>query len=183
MSIYHDLEAIKAVAMEYMKKDGYNYNVIIHNPNAKGEFDLEAGSTYEFVMDSYFNTPRPNVILLHKTKDLVQVEKNKIAIMGMGGIEKDALHAAIHVHQDMPLALYPAHIIPGRILIPPPTDPFIFRPAPRINPFLLSELSNDGKKKRRRPSPISCRRKRRGKIKNKNHGTSRMEKIKEGTEQ
>jgi len=75
MSIYHNLEAIKAVAMDYTKKDGYNYNIILHNPNAKGEFDLASGSTYEFVMDSYFNTPRPNVILLHKTKDLLQVEE------------------------------------------------------------------------------------------------------------
>jgi hypothetical protein len=74
MSIYHDLEAIKAVALDYTKKDGYNYNIILHNPNAKGEFDLETGSTYEFVMDSYFNTPRPNVILICKTKDLLQAE-------------------------------------------------------------------------------------------------------------
>lgn len=75
MSIYHNLEAIKAVAIDYTTKDGYNYNIILSNPNAKGEFDLEAGSTYEFVRDSYFNTPRPNVILLHKTKDLLQVEE------------------------------------------------------------------------------------------------------------
>lgn len=74
MSIYHNLEAIKAVAMDYTKKDGYNYNIILHNPNAKGEFDLSAGSTYEFVMDSYFNTPRPNVILICKTKDMLQLE-------------------------------------------------------------------------------------------------------------
>lgn len=72
MNIYHDLEAIKAVALDYAKKDGYNYNIILHNPNDKGEFDSSVGSTYEFVMDSYFNTPRPNVILICKTKDLLQ---------------------------------------------------------------------------------------------------------------
>lgn len=77
MSIYHDLEAIKAVALDYAKDDGYNYNIILHNPNDKGEFDLSVGSTYEFVLDSYFNTPRPNVILLHKTKDLLQVEETQ----------------------------------------------------------------------------------------------------------
>lgn len=75
MSIYHDLEAIKAVALDYAKKDGYNYNIILHNPNNKGEFDLSVGSTYEFVMDSYFNKPRPNVILICKTKDLLQAEE------------------------------------------------------------------------------------------------------------
>ena len=73
-NIYHDLEAIKSVAVAHTKDDGYNYNIILHNPNDKGEFDLSLGSTYEFVMDSYFNTPRPNVILICKTKDLLQVE-------------------------------------------------------------------------------------------------------------
>lgn len=72
MSIHHDLEQIKMLAVESTKMDGYNYNVILNNPNDKGQFDLSVGSTYEFVMDSYFNTPRPNAILLHKTKDLLQ---------------------------------------------------------------------------------------------------------------
>lgn len=75
MNIHHDLEAIKMVAIEETKNYGYNYNIIINNPNDKGEFDLSAGSTYEFVADSYFNTPRPNVILLHRTKDLLEVEE------------------------------------------------------------------------------------------------------------
>ncbi len=75
MSIYHDLEAIKSVAIQQTKEDGYNYNIILHNPNAEGKFDLEVGSTYEFVMDSYFNTPRPNVVLICKTKDLLQEEE------------------------------------------------------------------------------------------------------------
>jgi len=74
MNVHHDLEAITAVALDYAKKDGYNYNIILHNPNTEGKFDLSVGSTYEFVMDSYFNTPRPNVILICKTKDLLQVE-------------------------------------------------------------------------------------------------------------
>lgn len=73
-NIYHDLEAITAVALHHTKHDGYNYNIILMNPNDKGEFDLSVGSTYEFVSDSYFNTPRPNVILLSKTKDLLQQE-------------------------------------------------------------------------------------------------------------
>lgn len=77
MSIYHDLEAIKSVALRQAKEDGYNYNIILHNPNAEGKFDLDAGSTYEFVMDSYFNTPRPNVILICKTKDLLQEEQTQ----------------------------------------------------------------------------------------------------------
>lgn len=76
-NIYHDLEAIKAVALDYTKRDGYNYNIILHNPNAEGKFDLDAGSTYEFVMDSYFNKPRPNVILICKTKDLIQQERSQ----------------------------------------------------------------------------------------------------------
>lgn len=71
-NIYRDLETIKAVALDYAKKDGYNYNIILHNPNDKGEFDSSVGSTYEFVMDSYFNKPRPNTIILFKTKDLLQ---------------------------------------------------------------------------------------------------------------
>jgi hypothetical protein len=75
MSIYHDLEAIKSVAIEATKEDGYNYNIILNNPNDKGEFDLSVGSTYEFVADSYFNKPRPNTILLFKTKDLLQQQE------------------------------------------------------------------------------------------------------------
>ena len=71
-NIYHDLEAITAVAIHHTEHDGYNYNIILHNPNDKGEFDLSVGSTYEFVSDSYFNKPRPNAILLHKTKDLLK---------------------------------------------------------------------------------------------------------------
>lgn len=74
MNIHHDLEAIKSVAMHYAKNDGYNYNIILNNPNADGEFDLNAGSTYEFVMDSYFNSPRPNAIVLFKTKDLIAMD-------------------------------------------------------------------------------------------------------------
>jgi uncharacterized protein YecA (UPF0149 family) len=87
MNIHHNLEVITAVALDHTKEDGYNYNIILHNPNDKGEFDIETGSTYEFVMDSYFNTPRPNVILLHKTKDLLQ-EKQVDSLIS--GIMKDA---------------------------------------------------------------------------------------------
>lgn len=69
MSIHHNLEQIKAVALEYAKQHNCNYNVIIHNPNDKGEFDMACGSTYEFVVDSYFETERPNIIRLYKTDD------------------------------------------------------------------------------------------------------------------
>lgn len=72
MSIHHNLEQIKAVALEYAKEHNCNYNVIIHNPNEKGEFDLSVGSTYEFVLDSYFETPRSNVIRLDTTDNLLK---------------------------------------------------------------------------------------------------------------
>ena len=72
-----DLEKMKLVAMAYAKAQHCNYNIIILNPNGNGEFDLSDGSTYEFVKDSYFETERPNVVLLHKTDDLLKLKISK----------------------------------------------------------------------------------------------------------
>ena len=69
-SIYANLELMKLVAVDRAKAHNCNYNVILFNPNADGKFDESFGSTYEMVGDSYFEKPRPNVILLHKTDDL-----------------------------------------------------------------------------------------------------------------
>ncbi len=68
MNIHYNLEAIKMIACEYAKKHNCNYNIIIHNPDEFGNFTQ--GSTYEFVVDSYFEKERPNVKLLFKTDDL-----------------------------------------------------------------------------------------------------------------
>ena len=66
-SVYHNLELTKTLALEYAKDHNCNYNVIIMNPNSKGEFDISAGSTYEIVQDSYFEKERPNAKLIFKT--------------------------------------------------------------------------------------------------------------------
>jgi hypothetical protein len=71
MSIYDNLEQMKMVAIDRAKAHGCNYNVILMNPNANGEFDSSVGSTYEMVADSYFQKERPHVKLLHKTDDLI----------------------------------------------------------------------------------------------------------------
>lgn len=70
-SIYHDLELMKQVALDRAKAHNCNYNIILMNPK-NGVFDEAAGSTYEMVADSYFEKERPNVILLHKTNDLLK---------------------------------------------------------------------------------------------------------------
>jgi tyrosine-protein phosphatase YwqE len=70
MSIYKNLEAIIDIAKDSALKYGMNYNVILFNPDLNGNFDPEI-STYEYVMDSYFEKERPNVILLYKTDDLL----------------------------------------------------------------------------------------------------------------
>jgi hypothetical protein len=72
MNIHHDLEKITMAAVEYAKQHNCNYNIILHNPDDKGQFDASAGSTYEFVIDSYFEKPRPNVILLGKTDSILK---------------------------------------------------------------------------------------------------------------
>lgn len=71
MDIHHNLELLKAVAMQKAKDHGCNYNIVLMNANSKGEFDAEYGSTYEFVADSYLQETATNVILLHRTDDLI----------------------------------------------------------------------------------------------------------------
>lgn len=71
MSIHHDKEGIRAVALHYAKEHNCNYNIILMNPDKNGQFCM--GSTYECVTDSYFEKERPNVILLEKTNDLLGI--------------------------------------------------------------------------------------------------------------
>lgn len=73
MDIHHDLEKMKLVAKAKAQEHNCNYNVIIMNPNSKGEFDLSEGSTYEMVRDSYFEKERPNAVLVCKTDDMEEV--------------------------------------------------------------------------------------------------------------
>lgn len=77
MSIYHNLEQMKLVAVAKAKEHNCNYNIIMLNPDEHGTFSLSAGSTYEMVADSYFDKPRPDAILLHKTDDLIIEEHKK----------------------------------------------------------------------------------------------------------
>lgn len=73
-NIHHDLEAITMVAVELAKEHRCNYNISLVNPNENGEFSMDAGSTYEFLADSYFEKDRPRVKIIHKTDDLIAAE-------------------------------------------------------------------------------------------------------------
>lgn len=73
MSVYKDLEKITDAAVHLSKEHKCNYNIILMNPDENGEFGY--GSTYEMVADSYFEKERPNVLLLHKTDDLIAQEQ------------------------------------------------------------------------------------------------------------
>lgn len=75
--IHTDLEKIKIVAMYHAKQHGINYNIIILNPNDKGEFDFASGSTYEYVTDSYLKKERNNIKLLITTDQLCQQQSNQ----------------------------------------------------------------------------------------------------------
>ena len=55
MDIHKNLEAIMSVAEYYSKEHKCNYTVILH-----------AGSTYEYVADSYFEKERSNCEIIHK---------------------------------------------------------------------------------------------------------------------
>lgn len=88
MNIHHDLEKIKNVAIHYAKEHNCNYNIILMNPNANGEFDLSSGSTYEYVTDSYFNKPRPNVIRLYTTDNLI---RSTVIVGAMDALEEKKL--------------------------------------------------------------------------------------------
>lgn len=65
MDIHRDLDAMKMLAKQKAKEHKCNYNVILFNPDANGQFIK--GSTYEMVADSYFEKDRPNVRLICKT--------------------------------------------------------------------------------------------------------------------
>lgn len=85
MDIHSDLELIKAVAIKKAQDHNCNYNIILLNPNSKGEFNVEYGSTYEFVADSHLQKDADNVVLLHRTDDLIKEMKSpKIGVVGMG---------------------------------------------------------------------------------------------------
>lgn len=73
-SVYKDYETMSLVALHYAKEHKCNYNIILRNPNENGEFD-PAFSTYEFVLDSYFDKERDNVILMAKTDDILREEQ------------------------------------------------------------------------------------------------------------
>lgn len=74
MSIYNNLDEMKMTAVHLAKKHNCNYNIIIMN-HEDGAFNENGGSTYEMVRDSYFETERPNVVKLHDTDELIQIEK------------------------------------------------------------------------------------------------------------
>lgn len=74
MNIYFDFEAIKNLALYYAKEHKVNYNIILRNP-VDGKFGV--GSTYEFVLDSYFDKERPNVVILHRTDDILKCEEGE----------------------------------------------------------------------------------------------------------
>ena len=75
MNIHHRLEDIKMVSIHNAKEHGCNYTVFIHNPDENGEFSLEHGSTYESVIDTYWDKPRPNAKILFRTDDLFAEEE------------------------------------------------------------------------------------------------------------
>lgn len=74
-TIYNDLEMMKAVATYFAQNHNCNYNIVIMNPDPEGNFNEEYGSTYEFVGDSFFEEDDQNVILLHKTNDLMNIKE------------------------------------------------------------------------------------------------------------
>lgn len=69
MSIYTNLDSIKKVAKFYSHQHSCRYNIILLNPDENGEFSFAAGSTYEYVRDTYFEKSRPHVIRICSTDD------------------------------------------------------------------------------------------------------------------
>lgn len=98
MSIHTNLEELKAIAIYNAKQHNCNYNIIIHNA-VDGAFK-EGESTYEFVRDSYFETDRPNCVLLHKTDDLIN--KREIIVVGNSGAGRS--YSVPHIN-NMPIAV------------------------------------------------------------------------------
>lgn len=91
---------------------------------------------------------------------------DKIVVMGMRNIDND-LPATMHIHHDIPLAMPLARMVPSTTTIPPPTNSFIFRAGPRIDPFILPESPNDGKKKKKKVITNFLLKKKKRKNKNK----------------
>lgn len=71
-NIRHNLSEMKEVALYYARQHRCNYNTILLNPNEDGEFDLKNGSTYENVVDSFFEKERPNATIVFKTDDVLK---------------------------------------------------------------------------------------------------------------
>jgi len=88
--IHKDLKAISDIAMAYSLKHNCNYNVIILNP-VNGEFDINS-STYEYVIDSYFDKERPNVIVVSKTDDSLQSDLGSRDLYGTTDIGNQYHH-------------------------------------------------------------------------------------------
>jgi hypothetical protein len=68
----NNLDEVKSSAISKARQHKMNFNVIILNPDGDGNFSIASGSTYQIVADAYFDTPRPNAILLCKTDDLLK---------------------------------------------------------------------------------------------------------------
>ena len=71
MAPHTDLELTKIIALQFAKKHNMNYTIFILNPNDKGEFDINAGSSYEMVIDTYWEKPRPNTKIVCTTDELL----------------------------------------------------------------------------------------------------------------
>lgn len=74
MDIHHELPLIKLIAVEKAKEHNCNYIIMIHNPDSKGNYNREEGSTYEYMAESYFDKPRPNVKVVTSTNQLIAQE-------------------------------------------------------------------------------------------------------------
>jgi hypothetical protein len=68
MSIHKDLNKMTTLAVHFADEHKVNYNIVLLNP-VNGEFDPQQ-STYEVVTDSYFETERPNAIIIDTTDSI-----------------------------------------------------------------------------------------------------------------
>lgn len=75
LSVYHDLEAMKSVALYKAEEHNCNYNVIISRP-LDGKFSFAHGSTYEFVADSYL-VNRPETVIVMRTDDVLHAQQKE----------------------------------------------------------------------------------------------------------
>jgi len=74
MSIHHNLPKITSVAVVAAQEHECNYNIILMNPDPEGNFNLNYGSTYEYVRDSYFEKERTNVKLIVTTDSILNTK-------------------------------------------------------------------------------------------------------------